>query len=42
MENVDKLFGSLLVLIYHCCDPIVISGYPSGCRDRLREPLIFS
>ena len=27
MESVTKLFGSLLVFVYHCFDRIVINGY---------------
>src|SRR5260370_598835 len=30
METFTKLFGSLLVLVYHCFDRIVINGYLSG------------
>ncbi len=30
METFTKLFGSLLVLVYHCLDRIVINGYLSG------------
>src|SRR3984957_2402621 len=30
METFTKLFGSLLVFIYHCFDRIVINGYLSG------------
>src|SRR5215216_6067579 len=30
MELFAKLFGSLLVLVYHCFDRIVIHGYLSG------------
>jgi len=30
METFTKLFGSLLVFVYHCCDRIVIRGYMSG------------
>jgi hypothetical protein len=30
MESFAKLFGSLLVLVYHCFDRIVIHGYLSG------------
>ena len=30
METFTKLFGSLLVFVYHCFDRIVISGYLSG------------
>jgi len=30
METVTKLFGSLLVFIYHCFDRMVIHGYLSG------------
>ena len=30
MEAFTKLFGSLLVLVYHCVDRIVINGYLSG------------
>jgi hypothetical protein len=33
METFTKLFGSLLVFVYHCFDRIVINGYLSGlCR----------
>ena len=33
MELFRKLFGNLLVLVYHCFDRIVINGYLSGlCR----------
>ena len=27
METFNKLFGSLLVFVYHCFDRIVIQGY---------------
>jgi hypothetical protein len=27
METFDKLFGSVLVFIYHCCDRIVQRGW---------------
>jgi len=27
METFTKLFGSLLVFVYHCFDRIVINGY---------------
>src|ERR1700733_9828483 len=30
MESFTKLFGSLLVFVYHCFDRIVINGYLSG------------
>src|SRR6202044_1235271 len=30
METFRKLFGSLLVFVYHCFDRIVINGYLSG------------
>ena len=30
METFTKLFGRLLVFVYHCCDRIVINGYRSG------------
>src|SRR5947209_16009812 len=30
MESFAKLFGSLLVFVYHCFDRIVINGYLSG------------
>jgi len=30
MELFAKLFGSLLVFVYHCFDRIVIHGYLSG------------
>src|SRR5947208_17061997 len=30
MELFTRLFGSLLVLVYHCFDRIVIHGYLSG------------
>ena len=30
MELFTRLFGSLLVFIYHCFDRIVIHGYLSG------------
>ena len=30
MELFRKLFGSLLVLVYHCFDRVVINGYLSG------------
>jgi hypothetical protein len=30
METFNKLFGSLLALVYHCFDRIVIHGYLSG------------
>ena len=30
MERFTKLFGSLIVFVYHCFDRVVIHGYPSG------------
>lgn len=30
METFTKLFGSLLVFVYHCFSRIVIHGYLSG------------
>src|SRR5215468_891671 len=30
MDLFTKLFGDLLVFVYHCCDRIVIHGYLSG------------
>ena len=30
MERFTKLFGSLIVFVYHCFDRIVIHGYLSG------------
>src|ERR1022692_4316161 len=30
METFKKLFGSLLVFVYHCFDRIVIDGYLNG------------
>ena len=30
METFTKLFGSLLVFVYHCFDRVVINGYLSG------------
>src|ERR1700681_4507600 len=30
METFTKLFGTLLVFVYHCFDRIVINGYLSG------------
>src|SRR6202162_4212088 len=30
METFTKLFGSLLIFVYHCFDRIVINGYLSG------------
>jgi hypothetical protein len=30
MESFSRLFGSLLVLVYHCFDRVVINGYLSG------------
>jgi len=32
METFTKLFGSLLIFVYHCFDRVVIHGYLSGCR----------
>ncbi len=50
METFTKLFGSLLVFVYHCFDRIVIHGYLSGLsrpgqvvhffRDVVGEPVI--
>ena len=38
METFTKLFGSLLVFVYHCFDRIVINGYivsfRQGCVSR--------
>ncbi|MGI8745466.1 MAG: hypothetical protein ACR2NN_23415 [Bryobacteraceae bacterium] len=30
METFTKLFGSLLVFVYHCFDCMVINGYLTG------------
>jgi hypothetical protein len=30
METFAKLFGSLLIFVYHCFDRVVIHGYLSG------------
>ena len=30
METFTKLFGSLLLFVYHCFDRVVINGYMSG------------
>ena len=30
MERFTKLFGSLIVFVYHCFDHVVIHGYLSG------------
>ena len=30
MERFAKLFGSLIVFVYHCFDRVVIHGYLSG------------
>ena len=30
METFTKLFGSLLLFVYHCFDRVVINGYLSG------------
>ncbi len=30
MESFAKLFGRLLVFVYHCFDRVVIHGYLSG------------
>lgn len=30
METFTKLFGSLLIFVYHCFDRIVINGYLNG------------
>ena len=50
METFTKLFGSLLVFVYHCFDRIVIHGYLSGLsrpeqvvhffRNVLGEPVV--
>ncbi len=34
METFTKLFGSLLVFVYHCFDRMVINGYRPACRGR--------
>ncbi len=34
METFTKLFGSLLVFVYHCFDRIVINGYLEYCPGR--------
>jgi hypothetical protein len=34
METFTKLFGSLLVFVYHCFDRIVINGYLNGLSTR--------
>ena len=33
----DKLFGSLLIFIYHCCDRIASNGYLSGLSRPAQE-----
>ncbi len=50
METFTKLFGSLLIFVYHCFDRVVIHGYLSGLsrpgqvvhffRDVVGEPVI--
>jgi hypothetical protein len=50
MELFSRLFGSLLVFVYHCFDRVVINGYLSGIsrpeqvvyffRDVLHIPVI--
>ena len=30
METFTKLFGSLLVFVYHCFDRVAVHGYLSG------------
>jgi hypothetical protein len=50
MELFSRLFGSLLVFVYHCFDRVVINGYLSGIsrpeqvvyffREVLRIPII--
>lgn len=39
METFTKLFGSLLVFVYHCFDRVVINGYLSGLSRP--EQLVF-
>jgi hypothetical protein len=33
MKLFEKLFGQLLLFVYHCFDRIVINGYLSGLSD---------
>ena len=41
MERFTKLFGNLLVFVYHCFDRIVIHGYLSGL-SRPEQVVYFS
>ena len=36
METFTKLSGSLLLLVYHCFDRVVIHGYLSGYPGLVR------
>ena len=36
METFTRLFGSLLLFVYHCFDRVVISGYLSGLSRPFR------
>jgi hypothetical protein len=37
METFTKLFGGLLIIVYHHFDRIVINGYPNGLSRRSRR-----
>ncbi len=41
MERFTKLFGSLIVFVYHCFDRVVIHGYLSGRADAYQIPSNF-
>jgi len=41
METFCKLFGSLLALVYHCFDRIVIQGYCRCSRGRNTSSISF-
>jgi len=42
METFTKLFGNILVFVYHCFDRIVINGYLNGFPGRSRWFISFA
>ena len=42
MELFARLFGGLLLFVYHCFDRLVIHGYLSGFRGPSRWSISFA
>ena len=40
MDAFTRLFGNLLVFVYHCFDRIVINGYLNGLSQNLPEQVV--